>query len=221
MSHIKKLKDSHKGQTCVVIGNGASLKETDLNRLSQKYPTLGSNRIYLYPFVPDYYAICDDLMLMSCLEDIQKESFRPKAMFINSAYPLPFAIPVNYSIKYDFSKDIEHEIVIGGTVTYVLLQIAYYLGFKKALLVGVDHDYPGAGKGSPGSVFLQEGDDKDHFHPEYFKPGMIYNRPELSATERMYQFAKSVFELDGRKILNLTTSTKLLVYDRDNVNKYY
>jgi hypothetical protein len=221
MSRLKRLQNKHDGETCVVIGNGASLKDIDLARLSEKYATFGSNRIYLFPFVPMYYAIADDVMLMSCIQDIVKPGFCPAEMFINSNYPIPMATPVNYAVRYDFSFDIERDIVIGGTVTYVLLQIAYYMGFKKALLVGVDHYYPSADKGKPGTKFIQSGQDVDHFHPDYFKDGMIYNRPELAATEKMYTLAKNVFESNGRKIINLTTKTNLLVYDKEDVNKYY
>lgn len=222
MSHIKRLKNKHAGETGVIIGNGASLKDIDLKRLAKKYPTLGSNKIYLYPFTPDYWAVADNEMLYSCLADgYPNKDFSPKVSFVNSMYPLEWATPVNYTIRYDFSRDIAKEIVIGGTVTYVLLQIAYYMGFKKILLVGVDHNYPGADNGTPGSKFVQAGEDEDHFHPEYFKAGMIYNRPELKATEKMYLFAKNVYEADGRKILNLTTNTRLFVYDRVNVKNYY
>jgi hypothetical protein len=222
MQPIKHFENKFSGDTCVVIGNGPSLKDIDLPRLSIKYPTFGSNRIYLYPFVPKFYAIADPVMVASCLLDIQKPNFVPDAMFLSRSVPLKGAYLINYAVKWGFSKNPQHELVIGGTVTYVLLQLAYWMGFKKVLLVGVDHSYPGAAShGVPGTPFIQEGDDKDHFSPDYFKPGMVYNRPELEATEKYYRLAKSVFEADGRKIINLSTKTNLLVYDRDNVKNYY
>ena len=224
MFPIRSLKDKHAGETCVVIGNGPSLRDVDLERLAKKYPTFGSNRIYLFPFVPKYYAICDELMAINCLVDIQKPEFNPEIMFLSRTIPMnrDNYIPVNYTVSGQFSKDIDHEIVIGGTVTYVLLQIAYYMGFSKVLLVGVDHNYPGAGaKGRPGSRFIQDGEDQDHFDPNYFIPGAVFNRPELKGTETSYQLAKLIYEKDGRKIINVTTNTSLLVYDRDSINKYY
>ena len=141
-------------------------------------------------------------------------------MWVPRAFPVEGANLANYVVSSNFSEDPSYEIVIGGTVTYVLLQLAFYMGFQKALLVGVDHSYPGAGKGTPGSKFIQKGDDPDHFHPEYFEEGMIYNRPELKGTEYSYTVAKMKFEGAGRKIVNLTSKTNLLVYDRDNVKKY-
>lgn len=222
MLSMKKLENRHVGETCVVIGNGPSLKDTDLNKLAKKYPTFGSNRIYLYPFVPTYYAVADSIMVASCLLDIQKPEFKPDAMFLSREVPLKGAIHLNYVVKNGFSKNPGHEVIIGGTVTYVLLQLAYWMGFKRVLLVGVDHSYPGAGVGGlPGTRFIQEGEDQDHFSKDYFMPGMVYNRPELEATERYYWLAKEVYEADNRKIINLTTNTRLLVYDKDNVKKYY
>ena len=40
------LKDKHKGERCFIIGNGPSLKQTDLTKLKNEY-TFGLNRIYL------------------------------------------------------------------------------------------------------------------------------------------------------------------------------
>lgn len=221
MLRTKQLQDKHLGETCVVIGNGPSLKDTDLPALAKKFPTFGSNKIFLYPFIPTYYAVCDHLMMFSCIKQIQEDSFNPDAMWLPRTFPVPGANLVNYAIKAGFSRDPSYEIVIGGTVTYVLLQLAFYMGFNRVLLVGVDHSYPGAGAGTPGAKFIQQGEDQDHFHPDYFEAGMIYNRPELEGTEVSYHIAKNVYEGEGRKILNASVNTNLLVYDRVDVNKYY
>ena len=58
---LGKFHDIHKGETCVVIGNGPSLKLSDIQRLP--YKTFGSNQIYRLPFQPDYYSIVDKEML--------------------------------------------------------------------------------------------------------------------------------------------------------------
>lgn len=220
------LQNKHDGETAIVIGNGPSLRDVDLERLGKKYITFGSNRIYSFPFVPDYYAIADSEMGLTCIPDITKDDFNPKEMFLPREYNLPFGNPINYVVRRDFSFNPEHELVIGGTVTYVLLQLAYFMGVKKVVLVGVDHYYPGAGsKGVPGSKFWSNGEDPDHFKPadgsEYFKQGHIFNRPELEGTTYSYMLAKSVFESNGRKIVNCTRNSKLLVYDKEDIKKYY
>jgi hypothetical protein len=105
------------------------------------------------------------------------------------------------------------------------LQLAWYMGFSTVLLVGVDHKYPkAASAGRPGSKFIASGDDPDHFKmadgSPYFAPGRIYNRPELSATERYYAQARMVFEQAGRKIINLTPDTALNVFEKQSWSKW-
>ena len=43
---LAALKDIHKGQRAFIIGNGPSLKQTDLTKLKNEF-TFGMNRIYL------------------------------------------------------------------------------------------------------------------------------------------------------------------------------
>jgi len=50
----------HKGKRCFVLGNGPSLKQTDLSRLNGEF-TICTNRIYLMldqlGFTPSYYVV--------------------------------------------------------------------------------------------------------------------------------------------------------------------
>ena len=43
---LKALENTHLGEQCVIIGNGPSLKETDLTKLRNVF-TVGMNRFYL------------------------------------------------------------------------------------------------------------------------------------------------------------------------------
>ena len=46
IQRLGALQDIHKGERCFIIGNGPSLKQTDLTKLKNEY-TFGLNRIYL------------------------------------------------------------------------------------------------------------------------------------------------------------------------------
>ena len=46
MARLAALKDIHKGERAFIIGNGPSLKQTDLGKLKGEF-TFGLNRIYL------------------------------------------------------------------------------------------------------------------------------------------------------------------------------
>jgi hypothetical protein len=45
-ARLAALKDAHRGERCFLIGNGPSLKQTDLSLLKNEF-TIGTNRIYL------------------------------------------------------------------------------------------------------------------------------------------------------------------------------
>ncbi len=75
IDRLAALKGKHKGERCFIIGNGPSLKQTDLSRLKGEY-TLGQNRIYLaFPelgITTSYYLSVNDLVVEQCWDDIQK-----------------------------------------------------------------------------------------------------------------------------------------------------
>ena len=43
--------------------------------------------------------------------------------------------------KFDFSIDCSDKVYIGYTVTYIMIQMAAYMGFKEIYLLGMDHDF--------------------------------------------------------------------------------
>src|SRR5574338_1535950 len=63
----------HQGKRCFIIGNGPSLKDTDLGKLRNEY-TFGMNRIYLlFPelgFTTTYFASINDLVIEQCAAEI-------------------------------------------------------------------------------------------------------------------------------------------------------
>jgi hypothetical protein len=65
---LAELKDIHRGKRCFLIGNGPSLKQTDLSLLKNEF-TIGTNRIYLaFPelgFSTSYYLSVNDLVSSS------------------------------------------------------------------------------------------------------------------------------------------------------------
>jgi hypothetical protein len=99
----------------------------------------------------------------------------------------------------------------GYTVTYVCLQLAYYMGFKEVVLLGVDHYY-GENK-QPNLEAVATGPDEHHFHPDYFANGTRWNFPDLVNSEYAYTIAKAAYEKDGRTIINATSHTALEVFN--------
>lgn len=212
------MQDKHKGETCVIIGNGPSLDDTPLEKLGEKYITFGANKIYMYPYTPNYYFCVDADMIHDCVPWLTAHpEFEPDNIFLPKGVPYPGRIGLRVVVEPGFSLNPMKKVIIGGTVTFVELQIAHFMGFDTALLVGCDHRYPKTGQdGRPGSKFIAKGDDPDHFGEGYFEPGKMYNRPELDAVAKLtYPNAKMAYEQHGKKIINLTPDSALDVFEKD------
>ena len=215
---LAELKDKHQGQRCFIIGNGPSLKQTDLKRLKGEY-TLGQNRIYLaFPemgFSTSYYLSVNDLVVEQCAGDIQKLEMPRFVSWRARKWLQPqdnqFFIHTTYTGE-KFARDIRGRVWEGGTVTYTSLQVAYFLGFSQVILIGVDHNYVTPGK--PNATVVSQGDDPNHFHPGYFGKGFRWQLPDLDTSERAYTLARHAYEAAGRRVVDATVGGKLTVFPK-------
>ena len=114
--------------------------------------------------------------------------------------------------RLQFCTDLAEGYGKGGTVTYAAVQIAYYMGFDTIILIGVDHSF--TTKGKPHSEVVSEGDDPNHFDPQYFGKGVRWQLPDLERSELAYQTAKNHFEQAGRKIVDATIGGNLDVFEK-------
>ena len=211
----------HEGETCVIIGNGPSLRLDDLERLS-KYITFGSNQIYRLPFTPTYYSMVDRDMIDACLP--LPLDFKPLQMFIRAEACIEGNNPIQAIIAAGFSRDIDNFVIMGGTVTYVLFQIAYFMGFKRFLLTGVDHNYPYAGTLKPGKNFEAGKKDIDHFEcadgKPYFREGLRYNAPEMDGVTQSYLWINELFGQEDLRVVNLTRKTDLEIFEKMDIDEW-
>jgi len=219
---ILTFRNRHKGETGFLIANGPSLNEINLDLL-KGFPTIGMNRIYLKDFSPTYYVLEDHLVA----EDNAKEisGLQGSAMFIPR--DIGYCIKDSKNIHYvnfvrrykpfpQFSRDFHEKAYWGGTVTFLGLQLAYFLGFKKIYIVGLDHSYKTP---SRDRTITSQIADPNHFDPRYFGPGKRYHFPDLEIMEMSYRLAKEVFERDGRSVLNATPGTKLDIFEKISFEK--
>ncbi len=215
---IRTYRDRHMGERCFIIGNGPSLRRMDLSLLKDEY-TFGLNRIYLLfdtmGFVTTYYVAVNKYVIEQCAEEIsglpcpkfinwnarRLISLSPDLMFVRSRSGPKFSVNIDTDGVWE-----------GATVTYVAMQIAYWMGFREAILIGVDHVY--RARGRPHRLVTSGGHDTDHFHPEYFGKGFRWQLPDLETSELAYKLAKSQFERSGRVILDATVGGKLQVFPK-------
>ncbi len=218
---IQKLslyRDIHRDQRCFIIGNGPSLRQTDLSYLRDEY-TFGMNRIYLmFPelgFTTTYYLSVNSLVIEQCAEEIlalpipKFVSWRSRNL-ISPADDLVF-LHTTYSGP-KFASDARSRLWEGATVTYVALQLAFYMGFQQVILIGVDHSF--STKGKPNTTITSQGDDQDHFDSRYFGEGYRWQLPDLATSERAYRMARDAYQHDGREVLDATVAGKLTVFPK-------
>jgi hypothetical protein len=220
-TNLRKFKDIFKGKRCFIVANGPSLKHTQLELLADEI-TFGLNRIYLNfdqsSFRPSYQVIVNDLIIDQCVAEIAQLSM-PK--FLNWNRRSLFQTDDSHTIflkskmvvKDIFQSDITRPMVFGATVTFVALQLAYYMGFTKVILIGLDHSYTDTGVPSRSMIKTSE-QDVDHFNPNYFPKGFQWQLPDLLRSEIDFTIAKKAFEDDGREILDATIGGKCHIFKK-------
>jgi hypothetical protein len=220
------LKNRHAGRRAFVIGNGPSLRQTDVTKLAGEI-TIGSNGIFLLTeengFRPTFYTVEDSLVAEDRAAAICQYSGTTKIV------PLDLSrwvrrdrdtIYVNF-LRYPptfprFSPTFEQYAYWGGTVTFLNLQLAYFLGIREVYLIGVDHNYQSPAKFDDvnGTVITSRSVDLNHFHPDYFGPGYRWHDPQVQRMETAYREAKRFFNAHGGMIYNATMGGQLEVFPR-------
>jgi hypothetical protein len=92
------------------------------------------------------------------------------------------------------------------------MQLAFHMGFEQVILVGVDHSFVTQGK--PHTEVVSQGDDPNHFSPDYFGKGFRWQLPDLETSEIAYRLARKTFESSGREILDATIGGKLTIFPK-------
>jgi glycosyltransferase involved in cell wall biosynthesis len=165
-------------------------------------------------FVPSYYLCINPLVIEQSMDEIYNiptQRFLPAnhIRFVERPQDIIFFKSTEVRL---FSTDIQQEVSEGYTVTYAALQFAYYMGFSQVILIGVDHSFQV--DGWPNSEAVSEGNDPNHFDPNYFGRGVRWQLPDLQNSEKSYELAKRVFEADGRVILDGTVDGHLTVFPK-------
>jgi hypothetical protein len=225
---IKKLgefKDIHKGQRCFIMGNGPSLKQTDVSKLKNEY-TFGMNRVYLafpeWGFHTSYFVSINALVIEQCAEDIHALPMPKFLSWHAHQYITPTEDLIFLHTTYTgpkFSSDVRGRVWESATVTYVAIQLAYYMGFEEVVLIGVDHSFKS--KGDPNQTVVSQGDDPDHFNAEYFGKGFRWQIPDLDTSEIGYAMARLAYERAGRRIVDATIGGKLTIFPKVDYNTLF
>jgi|GEM_PF-1861112 len=224
--------NAFKGKRCFIIGNGPSLNKHDLSLLEGEYTFAVNSFFYKTDetgFRPTFFVVEDNAVMKENIERIR-------------AYEVPFKFfPTNYKGLHPegdnvyffrmnrgfyeksspnycvprFSTDASKVLYCGQSVTYINLQLAYFMGFTEVYLIGMDFNYqiPSSHK-RQGDLIISTTDDPNHFHKDYFGKGKTWKDPKLDRVAVNYRQAKLVYEAVGRKIYNATIGGKLEIFER-------
>jgi hypothetical protein len=224
---LRDLKDRYRGQRCFILGNGPSLKGMDLSPLGSEI-TFTLNRGYLLfermgkpatyhvvvnPLVAEQWG--EEMKFLACTKFTtwgRRRDFHASADVIYIGGPDRDGPP-------RFSIDPTKDLWVGATVTYVAMQLAYYFGFSQVILIGVDHRF--STPGEPHTEVVTQGEDRDHFDPQYFGGGARWNLPDLETSELAYALARHRFHKDGREILDATVGGALRVFPRIEYSRLF
>jgi hypothetical protein len=227
---LRAWKDVHRGKRAFIIGNGPSLRNTDLTRLRDEI-TFGLNRIYLlFPelgFSTTYLVSINDLVIEQCAQELAALSlprffaWRSRRHFwpLNlSLEQLPTFLYTSYTGPR-FSRDVSGRVWEGATVTNVALQLAFHMGFEQVILIGVDHSF--TSKGEANKTVVSDGDDPNHFSPHYFGKGFRWQLPDLETSEIGYAMARKAYEQAGRQVLDATIGGKLTIFPKVDYDRLF
>lgn len=233
-SKIKGLKNKFAGKRCFIIGTGPSLRTTDLDILKDKEEiTFASNKIFKIfnetSWRPQLYCISDlevfsfyfeqicslnleheflvNIMNSKYSNEIDKQKLIGDNKYIFEIYKDEIKDVKTGKWIPNFSEHPDKYVVDGGiTVTYSMIQWAYFLGFKEVYLLGVDFNYE--------DLTGMDRKKGDHFCENYIEKGEVVNNPKIEESLKAYEVAEKFSKEHNFRIYNATRGGKLEVFER-------
>lgn len=228
--HVNKLAAERDSDTCVIAGNGPSLNRTDLTLLKGQ-PLFISNFAFTHPTLirhATHLAIVNHLVaeqrsdvLEAFYQDLPTTAPALQSIFAPThlGYALPQS-PANQFVDQlgtpAFQSDIRFGASCQSTVTYFLLQLAYAIGYRRVLLIGVDNRYQQPAAASEGTRLHQEGPDPNHFSPSYFQ-GRDWHAADTDRMAAVFELARRAYEADQREIVDCTLDGALTVFPKEEL----
>lgn len=216
---IQEYKNIYNGKRCFIIGNGPSLRLKDLEKLDEEI-TFASNKIYrIYPetfWRPDFYVAFEpEFVCMNINEIISVDVKQSRFVNFRGRNLCSDVMDADSRVKWlncyrdfmlkktstngiVFSSDVSKIVYDAYTVTFTILQIVSYMGFKEIYLVGMDHN--------------KEDSSTSHFYVE--KKSDFRTKTYWEGIEAGYQVAKQYAEEHGIRIYNATRGGKLEIFQR-------
>ncbi|SFQ15186.1 6-hydroxymethylpterin diphosphokinase MptE-like protein [Flavobacterium akiainvivens] len=220
---LLSFKNKYSGETLFLLANGPSINKTDLSLLKGKN-VMCMNRFYIkFPqldFKPNYLVCIEETVLDRFSEDFSNlqipgfVNWRLRNKISNVVY-----LKESFDIQFKFQPDITLPANTGGTVTFVCLQLAYFMGFSKVVILGMDHSFKETGLAGKAEIRTQD-KDESHFDPNYFPKGMKWVLPDLVKSELGYAIARDFYKKNGREVIDATIEGKCNIFTKGKLEDY-
>lgn len=215
---LKSYENIHKGERCFIVATGPSLTISDLELIKDEVSFSMNSIVKLFKetdWRPTYYGIQDCNVYEKLEEDIIGVYKNSENVFISDSIAKKFDIPHCFkqfpldAVYHDnqlelnkyfakFSDDFYGIVYDGYSITYSLIELAVYMGFKNICLIGADCSYKRGEKNHiVDSGNIDKNEEKNH-------EKMIVG----------YKKAKEYADKEGIKIINCTRGGMLDVYER-------
>lgn len=232
---ISRFKDIHTKERCLIIGNGPSLKLEDIEK-SKKLGliTMSSNMIFncyeRTSWRPNYYFFTDVMgmrsvfaereKLLMVLKNCEYAFTRTDGLLFDYRNDKDIQNLMYFDFVYskdeenfDFSEDCSKQIYIGYTVTYAMLQMAVYMGFKEIYLTGMDHNFSVEKATKDGNVIV---DETVQDHAKILGGTKVWGVADVYKITCAYKAAQLYAKQHNIQIYNATRGGKLEVFERIN-----
>ena len=175
----------HSKKRCFIVATGPSLREEDLRLLAEnKEICFGVNRIFHVDeklWKPQYYIFADragmrqywnEIAAYDVEEKFLGDSYWEDTSWKGNAHRMHVVTGHSFPIMPEFSEKLERKVYAYGTVTYMAIQLAVYMGFSTIYLLGVDCNYS---KNSTQNYFFKD-QRKDRYNHYVDRMVLAYRR---------------------------------------------
>lgn len=230
--YMKKIRNTHLGESCFIIGNGPSLSPDDLSMLAKNnIDSFAVNRIFkIFPqtdWRPTYYVSTDHVLIRDILDEVNQLPIKDKFFPLQNKYDHDIVVDkAHYFFMNDdrskdqpegFSLDCTQQINRRGTVTIACIQLAAHMGYKNIYLLGVDHNFDKIIT-ADGEIVIDTSV-KNYFCEGYDDDVADEVVHDLGNTTKSYLSVKKFYDKTDVKIVNATRKTKLTVFPTENFDE--
>lgn len=251
MSKNRRIKDSHKGERCFIVGNGPSIKNMDLSKLENEFvftvnDIIRNDTIFrvlksnCHVFIDPEYAKMTDQQLVAYLDSVSKyrndilcvcsETMFPKnKLFVDKNISAIFSYLhrywVNDNAKIDFTKNV----YIAQNVVQAAIYVALYMGFSEIVILGCEMtsfyeelEYNATGRLIENHAYSYTESDKEAYKAELIRGNdNCFMLQDYSISFSIFKSIRNYVDSHSVRILNATVGGVLDMFERIEYNSLF